>query len=67
MSAPCAARCVCLACRTARIVALATQADQSPNAYGIKPEDSAGYLYDRLAPTEKRHVARALDAAGVSL
>ena len=46
---------------------LALATDQTPNAYGLTPEDRAGGRFDSLSVVDQVRVSRALDVAGVSL
>ena len=46
---------------------LALATDQSPNAYGLTPEDRAGGMLDRLPVLDAMRAMAALSAAGVAL
>jgi len=46
---------------------LALATDQTPNAYGLTPEDRAGGMLDRMPVVDALRATQVLSAVGVSL
>ena len=50
-----------------RVYGLALATDQTPNAFGLTPEDRAGGMLDRMPVVDALRATQVLSAVGVSL
>lgn len=53
--------------RRVELYGLALATDQTPNAYGLTPEDRAGGMLDRMPVVDALRATQVLSAVGVSL
>ena len=60
-------RTLCTLARRVELYGLALATDQTPNAYGLTPEDRAGGMLDRMPVVDALRAAQVLSTVGVSL